>query len=225
VEDRLTPELWLDLADMPAETYRADVLEPTANLDRVERATWWVNAHPNRRDLPRTLPEFETLGLYELTPAASHAASHAASQAAPIASPQPEVTRLHFGRTPRPGQGVQTGLPTIGLLLVLISPTTPEAGQALRDWADFVHIRHIAAAAVPGYGMITPYERIDRTGPARYLHLYEIDDDDPESVFRSMVPKVIERMGPTGTAAFDQWAGHPALVIDYVNTFRLVGAV
>jgi hypothetical protein len=211
VEDRLTPELWLDLADLPADAYLAEVLTPTANEVGVERATWWANAHPNRRDLPRTIGEFETLGLYELTPGAS-------AKDAPAG-----VTRLHFRRTPRPGQGIQTGRPTVGLLLVLISPTDPDLGQALRDWADFVHIRHIAGASVPGYGMITPYERIDRAGPARYLHLYEIDDHDPETVFRSMVPRVIERVGPTGTPAFDEWAGHPALVIDYVNTFRLLG--
>ena len=41
--------------------------------------------------------------------------------------------------------------PTIGLSLVLISPREPDQAQALRDWADFVHIRHIAAAGVPGY--------------------------------------------------------------------------
>ena len=37
-------------------------------------------------------------------------------------------------------------------------PVTAEQTQPLRDWADFVHIRHIAAAAVPGYTQITPYE-------------------------------------------------------------------
>ena len=213
MEDRLTPELWLDLADMPADAYCAQVLNPTVARESVERATWWANAHPNRRDLPRTIGECETLGLYELSP----------GETAPPSAP-PSVTRFHFRRTPRPGQGIQTGQPTVGLLLVLISPTTPDEGQALRDWADFTHIRHIAAASVPGYGMITPYERVDHTGPARYLHLYEIDDENAEAVFRSMVPKVIERVGPTGTAAFDEWAGHPALVIDYVNTFRLLGA-
>jgi hypothetical protein len=35
-----------------------------------------------------------------------------------------------------------------------------------------------------------------------------------------MTPLVQERLGPPGTAAFDEWAGHPALRIMYVNTFR-----
>src|SRR4029077_1964127 len=68
------------------------------------------------------------------------------------------VRALHMVRTARPGQGVITGRPTVGLSLVLISPHDEARAQELRDWADFVHIRHIAEAGVPGYAMITPYE-------------------------------------------------------------------
>jgi hypothetical protein len=105
---------------------------------------------------------------------------------------------------------------------VLISPRTPEEGQDLRDWGDFVHIRHIAEAAVPGYGMITPYERVGG-GEPRYLHLYEMASDDPEATYKSMTPLVQERIGGPGTPAYDDWAWHPALRIDYVNTFALLG--
>lgn len=82
-----------------------------------------------------------------------------------------DVTGYHFRRYPRPGQGRLTGKPTVGLLLVLVSPRSPEAAQALRDWADFVHLRHIAEVAVPGYTMITPYEHAVGGDP-RFLHCY-----------------------------------------------------
>ena len=39
----------------------------------------------------------------------------------------------------------------LGLELVLISPREPSGAQAPRNWADFVHIRYIAAAAVEGF--------------------------------------------------------------------------
>ena len=67
-------------------------------------------------------------------------------------------TARHFRRFPRPSQGILTGTPTTGLLVVWISPRTPEQTAALRDWGDFVHIRHIAAAAIPGFTHVTPYE-------------------------------------------------------------------
>jgi hypothetical protein len=104
---------------------------------------------------------------------------------------------------------------------VLISPTEPAQAQALRDWADFVHIRHIAEVAVPGYSMITPYEHVGGSDP-RFLHFYEMDTEDPEASFQAMTPLV--RAALPDRAAFRDWAGHPALSIQYVNTFRRVGA-
>jgi hypothetical protein len=134
------------------------------------------------------------------------------------------VTAFLFRHYPRPGQGSLTGNPTLGLSLVLISPRDADQGQSLRDWGDFVHIRHIADAAVPGYTMITPYENVDPTATlARYMHFYEMDTDDPETAFKAMTPLVEERLGPTGTPAFDAWANHPQLTIDYVNSFRRIG--
>jgi len=125
-----------------------------------------------------------------------------------------------FPPTPRPGQGRLTDRPTIGLCLVLISPKhdTPEAATALRDWGDFVHISHIAATGVPGYTMITPYEIESADGP-RYLHLYEMDDDDPEARFQAMTPLVRERLSDEHT--FEEWAWHPELRIEFVATYRL----
>src|SRR5207249_1950330 len=91
------------------------------------------------------------------------------------------------------------GRPTIGLSLVLISPTQPEQAQDLRDWADFVHIRHIAEVAVPGYTMITPYENATGGDP-RFMHFYEMDTDEPERAFKSMTPFVIVRDPETRAA-------------------------
>jgi hypothetical protein len=211
VEDRIGTALWLELVTSQDPPYaaRADEL-----IDRpgVESAWWGQNANPGRDDLPRKIPEFSTLAVYEI----------GEKFAAPSV---PEgTTGLQFRRTSRPGQGIITGSPTTGIFLVLISPKTPDGAAALRDWADFVHIRHIAEAAVPGYTMITPYENADSGGP-RYLHLYEMDSADPESTSSSMRPLVEKRLGPQGTPAFDAWAWHRELRIIYVNTFGRVGAI
>jgi hypothetical protein len=80
-----------------------------------------------------------------------------------------------------------------------------------------VHINHIAAAGVPGYTMITPFENAGE-GP-RYLHLYEMDADDPEAAFQGMTPIVRTRLDPE---EFDAWAVHRELRIDYVSTYRLI---
>jgi hypothetical protein len=175
------------------------------------RATWWRNVHRDRDDLPRALPEFDHLGVYEVD-------ANFTPPATPVG-----ITGLHFRRTPRPGQGIVSGRPTVGLSLVLISPKEPSGAQALRDWADFVHIRHIAEVAVPGYTMITPYEHAGGGDP-RFMHFYEMDTDDPEHAFTSMTPLVCERIGKPGTDAFRRWAGHPQLRIMYVNSFLRVGA-
>ena len=177
----------------------------------VERATWWRNVHRDRDDLPRVLAEFDHLGVYEVDD----------TFRAP--SPRAGITGHHFHRYRRPGQGVLTGRPTIGLSLVLISPKEPERAQELRDWADFVHIRHIAEAAVPGYGMITPYENVTGGDP-RFMHFYEMDTDDPETAFKAMTPLVMHGIGDEQTDAFKRWAWGPSLRIMYVNSFVRVGA-
>ena len=171
------------------------VLDPQGGGD-----TRWEDCVPGRRDYPRHVDDIPMLGI---TPRDAGDAATAAG--------------WRFARTPRPGQGRLTGRPTIGLLLVLISPRHENGAQSLRDWADFVHINHIAAAGVPGYTMITPYE--NRADGPRYLHLYEMDADDPEATFQAMTPLVRTRLDPT---AFDEWAVHPELRIDYVSTYRLI---
>lgn len=211
MEDRTGTGLWLELVESndPPYSQRADeLIERTG----VESAWWGENASPGRDDLPRKIPEFSTLGVYEV-----------GDDFDPPMTPEGS-TGLHFRRTSRPGQGIITGTPTTGVLLVLISPKSPDGAKALRDWADFVHIRHIAEVAVPGYTMITPYENAG-AGDPRYLHLYEMDSADPESTFSSMRPLVEERLGPQGTPAFETWAWHRELRIVYVNTFARVGVI
>lgn len=209
MEDRRTAGLYLELTDRPADAYSADRVSEVLAHPGVTRATWWANVHRDRTDLPRQLAEFDHLGVYEV----DHDFDSPTTPA--------DVRGLHYRSTSRPGQGRLTGRPTIGLSLVLISPRDPVDAQALRDWGDFTHISHIAAVGVPGYTMITPYEHATGGDP-RYLHLYEMDTEDPERAFKTMTPLVTERLG-AGTAAWHEWAMHPALRIMYVNTFRRLG--
>ena len=206
----MTPGLYLEMSDVAGDVYAANRVPELLGQPGVTRATWWENACRDRTDLPRKLPEFGLLGVYEVgdgfTPPAA----------------VDGISGYHFRRTPRAGQGRLTGRPTLGLMVVLISPRQPDQAQALRDWADFVHIRHIAEAAVPGFSMITPYENVTGDDP-RFLHFYEMDTDDPEPAFRAMTPLVSDRIGKPGTPAWDAWANTPELRIMYVNTFRRLG--
>jgi hypothetical protein len=210
VEDRNTPGLYLEMTDRAVAEYVEDRVP--AVLDRVgaQRATWWENCVRDRTDLPRKLPEFSHLAVYEIDETFEPPSTPAG------------ITGHHFRRTGRPGQGRLTGKPTIGLSLVLISPRSPDGAQALRDWADFVHIRHIAEVSVPGYSMITPYEHATGGDP-RFMHFYEMDTTEPEASFKAMTPLVSELLGEPGTPAFDHWARDPELRIMYVNTFRRLG--
>jgi hypothetical protein len=210
MEDRLVAGLYLEMTDRPIDEYALVRVPDVLGLPDVERATWWENVNRDRDDLPRVLREFSHLGVYEV-------GTDFRAPATPA-----DVTGHHFRRYPRPGQGRVTGKPTIGLSLVLISPRSPDQAQALRDWGDFVHIRHIAEVGVPGYTMITPYERVNGGDP-RFMHFYEMDTDDPETAFKSMTPLVEERIGRAGTPEFKAWAFHPALRIMYVNSFRRLG--
>jgi hypothetical protein len=210
MEDRLTPALYLEMTDRDLAAYAGTRLPEVLAHRGVTRATWWRNARRDREDLPRELPEFGSLGVYEVD-----------AGFVPPDTPD-DVRALHFVRTSRPGQGAMTGRPTIGLSLVLISPRHPARAQELRDWGDFVHIRRIAEAGVPGFAMITPYENAAGVDPL-FMHFYEMDTDDPEAAFRSMTPLVEQRIGHRSTPAWKDWAFHPMLRIMYVNTFIRVG--
>lgn len=235
MEDRITPGLYLEMTEGPIGGYVAGRVPEVLGGHGAERATWWRNAHRDRKDLPRVLPEFEYLAVYEVDDR--------------FEAPQtPDgITGHLFHHHRRPGQGRITGRPTLGLSLVLISPTEPGRAQELRDWGDFVHIRYIAEANVPGYTMITPYENVEGTDPL-FLHLYEMDTDRPEAAFRSMTPRVEQLLNGGGTPmgdlletedasrseqfeagapglseAFRRWGFHEALRIMYVNSFVRLG--
>ena len=208
MEDHQTPGLYLEMTDLGADEYGTARVPDVLAISTVRRATWWENVRRDRADLPRVLPEFGVLGVYE-------------TETGFVAPDVPDGISAHeFRRTPRPGQGRLTGRPTVGLSLVLISPTEPSRAQELRDWADFVHLRHIAEVGVPGYSMVTPYEQVRGDDP-RFLHFYEMDTDDPETAFLAMTPLVRERLADRDE--FRRWAGHEALRIMYVNSFRRVG--
>src|SRR5581483_2717709 len=216
MEDRITPELYLEYSDVVPAEYEADRVPELVRVPGVERVTWWASDHPTGHALSR-MPHRSLLGICELSGGG-------------VAPPEamPGATGLHFHHYPRPGQGNLSGRPTLGLLMVLISSATPEGAQSLRDWGDFVHLRHIAAASVPGFVMITPYERVDAdwdgNGP-RFLHCYEMDTGEPQKAYDMMLPLVAERLGGMDTPEFADWSGHPELVIEYVNTWRRVGMI
>ena len=216
MEDRITPVIYLEMTDRRAERYAGERVPQVLSLPGVHRASWWVNCVPFRTDLPRTLPEFAVLGVYE--------ADQGFEPPTGVSATPEDITGFCFDQYPRPGQWTISGRATLGLELVLISPRTPEEGQALRDWGDFVHIRDIAAASPDHFTMITPYEN-RAAGSPRYMHVYELDTDDPEPAFRNMAPTTVARIGAYGTHPTAQWRGHDALVIDYVNTFRRLGVM
>ena len=210
MEDRLTRFVYLELASRAVEEYARERVAEVIGLGGVERASWWSNQQPGRSDYRRTLEEFTTLGLYEV--GADFAAPNAPS----------DIRGILFRQYGRPGQGILTGKPTLGLEIVLISPRSETGVQDLRDWADFVHIRYIAAAAVEGLTMTTVYENVAAATP-RFLHLYEMDVADAEEAFQRMPRTTRERQLGSDRARWKQWAGHEQLVIDYVNSFTRRG--
>lgn len=214
MEDRITQAIYLEMTDRPADRYAAERVPELLLLPGVRRATWWSNCVPNRKDLPRRLPEFSVLGVYEADSEFQDPSTNGLIPA--------DITGYCFDHYPRPGQGVVSDKPTLGLELVLISASTPVQSQALRDWGDFVHIRDIAAASIPHFTMITPYKNRAEGSPS-YMHFYELDTDDPEPAFQAMTQATLERVGLYGTHSAREWMGHEALVIDYVNTFRRLG--
>lgn len=144
-----------------------------------------------------------------------------------FAAPPPpaDASATHvFVRHARPSQGVLTGDPTLGLLIVWISPRAPELAGALRDWGDFVHIRHIADAGIVGFTQISVYENQTGADPL-FMHFYEFDTLDAEGTFSTMVPHVAPRLGGPDSQAFSEWAdwraGHGRLF--YCNTFSRLG--
>lgn len=213
MEDRLTQGVYMELGNLNPGEYGQQRAGELLRMRGVERVSWWENCRPGRADFPAKVPDGTLLGVAEVDD----------DFVAP--DPSPGAVAHHFVRTTRPGQGVLSGKPTIGLLVVWVSPKSPDREQELRDWADFVHIRHIAAAGMTGFTQITPYVQVDEGHP-RFLHLYEFDSGDAEATFASMRGAVADRLGGEGSDAFAQWADLRAAggFSLYINTFTLLGA-
>ena len=169
-------------------------------LPGVQRATWWANCVPFREDLPRRLPEFAVLGVYE--------ADRDFEAPKGAGSVPDDITGYCFDHYGRPGQGTLSDKPTLGIELVLISAPTADQSQTLRDWGDFIHIRDIAAGSPPHFTMITPYENRAEGSPCD-MHFYELDTNDPEPAFRGMAPATVARTGAYGTHSVEEWKGAP----------------
>ncbi|MGA2522345.1 MAG: hypothetical protein ABSG81_16175 [Acidimicrobiales bacterium] len=213
MEDRTTAGLYLELGNLAPGDYAARRAPALLARPGVQRVSWWRTNVPGRDELPMTVPDGTLLGVAEVDD----------GFCAP--DPLPATTAHHFARHPRPSQGVLTGEPTTGLLVVWISPRTPELAASLRDWGDFVHIRHIARAAVPGFTQIAAYENRAATEP-RYMHFYELDTDDPEEAYMEMARHMARYFGGSRTDAFRIWADFeaPGGAVQYCNTFTLIGS-
>ena len=212
LEDRSTPWLYVELGDATG-TSCAGRVDALAQVAGVERVTWWENCSFERTDLPMRIRDGRTLIVAE-----------ARAQFVPP-PPSSEASEAHlFQRTARPSQGILTGDPTLGLLIVWIGPREPDQAAALRDWGDFVHIRHIAAAAIPGFTQISVYENSAADDP-RYMHFYEFDNDDAEGTFSTMIEHVAPRLGGTDSTAYTEWADWRLASgrLFYCNTFRRLG--
>ncbi|MHB8328547.1 MAG: hypothetical protein ACYDD6_02775 [Acidimicrobiales bacterium] len=213
MEDRDTQGLYVELGDLDPRHYGEMRASELLRLRGVSRVSWWANDHVGRDELPMRVTDGRLLILAEV----------GGDFVAPLAPPG-TVSR-HFRRHRRPSQGILTGRPTTGLLVVWISPKSPEREQLLRDWGDFVHIRHIAAASIPGFTQITPYDNACDDEP-RFMHLYELDTDDPEAAYQAMAGHVAARLGGVDSEDYRVWADWRTAggYIVYVNTFRLLGA-
>jgi hypothetical protein len=214
VEDRCSEVLCLELGDAfeGASEARASEL---VRIPGARRVTWWENCALGRTDLPMRIRDGSSLIVVEAEDG--------------FRSPgKPEgVSEAHcFRRSPRPSQGVLSEGPTLGLMIVWISARTPEDARRLRDWGDFVHIRHIAAAGIPGFTQISVYENTAESDPG-YMHFYEFDNEDAEGTFSQMIDYVAPRLGGLDSPSYTEWADWrpPGGRLFYCNTFSRRGEV
>jgi len=213
MEDRITPYLYLELSDQEPEVYARERVEGVLGLPGVERVVWWRNLHYQRKDFEPDfvfrVPDFRTLATYEVDTAFEPPELHGG------------LRGLHFRHYPRPGQGFLTGEPTPGLMLVLISAREGCDGQALRDWADFIHIPPLAVGDL-GFSMITPYQRVGGGSPL-FMHFYETVSSDAEAALQAETNDFPLTLGGFETAEYKRWQLHDDLVVDYINTFVRAG--
>ena len=183
MEDRITAGLYLELGDLDPEPTtprrRVDALlaRPGASASRGGRTT--VPAGPS---CPWPSPTARPWGWPRST--------------TPSSPPTPAGDHgPAFRRFPRPSQGILTGAPTTGLLVVWISPRRPRRRAAARLGRLRPHPPHRRGRR-PRVHPVTPYENTADADP-RYMHFYELDADDPEAAYQSMA----EHMAAVPSAA------------------------
>jgi hypothetical protein len=204
MEDRTSLYIYVETSPLEVDSYLQRRNQQL--VGQFTDATYWENTCPSRNDIPSTMAEFRTLAVYET-------ASHVSA-----APPANESCGYFFERCPRPAQGHLLQGESLGLGVVFVNPSRPQSEQDLRDWADLVHIRIIASAALDHFGMITPYVNVG-VGP-RFCHLYEFDTVDPDPEFMGMTPKIQEHLSERSDVSYDEWLSSPVLDTLYVNTFR-----
>lgn len=185
------------------------------------------NCAPNRPEYPRRVPEAMYTTIYETDwPNQRKAYDTMKRQGEQWKQsgqlhPALQVTfQTMFWRRPEPGQGHVSEKPINGISLVMI-----RGDKDFTRWAEHTHIRYIAQGMPKGFTMITRYENVlSQTEGPLWLHLYELDSEDPDTDVRHMVDPVRNLLGD-GTPAFKEWATHPSLEIWYVNTFKRVSPV
>ena len=226
MEDRQPSGLLLEMLDGPdpavVERWQREVAIPKAlATGLISRGTAFTNRRPDETRFQQKIEPFSHLTVYEVGPGD---VTMLDGGALPTGEDGVKVVnRLAFRRYPRPSQGRCSGKPTLGIFLVLISPTERSRAQELRDWADFTHIHGIAAASPAGFTTITPYVNAAGKDPL-YLHFYELDTDDPVAAVDDMPNAVMRRWGfELGDESFMRWAMSDALDIWYVNVFGRVG--
>jgi len=225
MEDRQPTGLLLEMlrGDDPAdvESWQQDVAIPKAMASGwFTNGTAFRNLRPDESRFPQKVDPFTHLTVYEV---ARPDVAWTCMEGLPEDEGGIEVVdRILYRRYPRPSQGRLSGKSTLGLFLILISPTERARAQELRDWADFTHLHGIAASAPDGFTMITPYENVAGDDPM-FLHLYELDTPDVAQAVDAMPEAVIKRFGfALGDDDFMNWAMHDALDIWYVNVFGRV---
>jgi hypothetical protein len=224
MEDRQPAGLLLEMIDGDPETppaeidrWQREVAIPKAlATGRVGRATSFRCLRVDESRFQQKVEPFRNLTVYEI----EGDVADGPVLGFPHGDRGVRVTnRFVFRRYPRPSQGSCSGNPTLGVFLILISPTNPSRAQELRDWADFTHIHGIAASSPAGFTTITPYQNAAGDDPL-FLHFYELDTDDPVAAVDDMPNAVVRRWGfEFGDDAFLRWALSDALDIWYVNVF------
>ncbi len=96
MEDRLG-DLYLEMTDLSVEGYESPRLREVLNREDVAAGTLWRNQRPLRSDYPRTISEFETLAVYEISDDFVPAVDAGGQRG------------HHFRRVPRPAQGILSG--------------------------------------------------------------------------------------------------------------------